>query len=329
MTSPTPQADFDSPWKEIIERYFPDFMAFFFPQAYTEIDWKRPYTFLDKELQQVVREAETGQRRVDKLVKVFLQDGQETWLLIHIEVQGQRETNFAERMYIYHYRIFDRYHRQVVSLAILTDDQRHWRPDRYRYERWGCRLSLDFPTVKLLDYEERQDELTTSDNPFATAVLAHLQTMATRQEPLERYAAKLRLAKMLYQRGYGRQDILELLRFIDWVMTLPGNLAQQFRHELTQFEEEMKMQYVTSMERLAIEEGKQTGKQEGKQEGIQEGILQSIVDALTVRFGEVSDEIVTPLDQVENVDMLRSIFRQAMTVDSLDAFVQLLSETTE
>ena len=122
---------------------------------------------------------------------------------------------------------------------------------------------------------------------------------------------------------------MELLRFIDWVMTLPGNLAQQFRHELTQFEEEMKMQYVTSMERLAIEEGKRTGKQEGKQEGIQEGILQSIVDALTVRFGEVSDEIVTRLDQVENVDMLRSIFRQAMTVDSLDAFVQLLSETTE
>lgn len=316
MTSANTATDYDSPWKEIIERYFPDFMAFFFPQAYAEIDWSRPYAFLDKELQQVVREAEVGARRVDKLVQVFLQDGQETWLLVHIEVQGQREAAFAERMYIYHSRIFDRYRRQVVSLAILTDDQLHWRSDHYRYERWGCRLSLDFPTVKLLDYKERQDELATSDNPFATAVSAHLQTMATRQVPLERYAAKLRLAKMLYQRGYGRQDILELLRFIDWVMMLPEDLAQQFRQELTQFEEERKMQYVTSMERLASEEGKQEGKQEG--------IRESIVDTLTVRFGEVSDEIVTGLDQVEDVDTLRSLRRQAMTVDSLDAFALLL-----
>lgn len=317
MTSANTATDYDSPWKEIIERYFPDFMAFFFPQAYAEIDWSRPYTFLDKELQQVVREAEVGARRVDKLVQVFLQDGQETWLLVHIEVQGQREAAFAERMYIYHYRIFDRYRRQVVSLAILTDDQLHWRPDHYRYERWGCRLSLDFPTVKLLDYEERQDDLMTSDNPFATAVSAHLQTMATRQAPLERYAAKLRLAKMLYQRGYGRQDILELLRFIDWVMTLPENLAQQFRHELTQFEEERKMQYVTSMERLASEEGQQ------------KGVRESIVDVLTVRFGEVSDEIVTGLYQVDDVDMLRSILRQAMTVDSPHTFAQLLPEVSE
>ncbi len=100
-------------------------------------------------------------------------------------------------------------------------------------------------------------------------------------------------------------------------MTLLGNLTQQFRHELTQFEEEMKMQYVTSMERLARKEGKQ------------KGIRESIVDVLTVRFGEVSDKIVTQLDQVENIDMLRSTLRQAMTVDSLDAFVQLFPEASE
>jgi hypothetical protein len=39
----------------VLERYLADFLAFFFPQAYAEIDWHRGYTFLDKELQQVVR----------------------------------------------------------------------------------------------------------------------------------------------------------------------------------------------------------------------------------------------------------------------------------
>lgn len=38
--------DFDSPWKEMLENYFPDFMAFFFPEAYQDIDWSRGYDVL-------------------------------------------------------------------------------------------------------------------------------------------------------------------------------------------------------------------------------------------------------------------------------------------
>ncbi len=147
----TPQADYDSPWKEIIERYFPEFMAFFFPQAYAAIDWSAGYTFLDKELQQVIRQAETGSRRVDKLVQVTrAHDSAEAWVLIHVEVQGQQEINFEERMYIYNYRLFDRYHRRVASLAILSDTNPNWHPQQYKYELFGCKVSLDFPTVKLL-----------------------------------------------------------------------------------------------------------------------------------------------------------------------------------
>jgi hypothetical protein len=39
-------------------------MAFFFPDAYAEIQWERGHEFLDKELIQVVRAAELGARRV-------------------------------------------------------------------------------------------------------------------------------------------------------------------------------------------------------------------------------------------------------------------------
>ncbi len=35
--------DYDSPWKEILEDYFQDFMAFFFPLAAAEIDWPRGF----------------------------------------------------------------------------------------------------------------------------------------------------------------------------------------------------------------------------------------------------------------------------------------------
>ncbi len=62
--------DYDSPWKETIEFFFEDFLAFFYPQAHEAIDWHKGYEFLDKELEKVVRDAELGRRLVDKLVRV-------------------------------------------------------------------------------------------------------------------------------------------------------------------------------------------------------------------------------------------------------------------
>jgi hypothetical protein len=73
-------------------------MAFFFPTAHAGIDWTRGYEFLDKDLQRVVRDAEMGRRLVDKLIRVWRLEGEEAWVLIHIEVQGQVEEGFAKRM---------------------------------------------------------------------------------------------------------------------------------------------------------------------------------------------------------------------------------------
>ncbi|MEH2178127.1 hypothetical protein [Nostoc sp.] len=63
---------------------------------------------------------------------------------------------------------------------------------------------------------------------------------------------KLHLTKRLYKRGYQREDIINLFRFIDWVMRLPEELENSFWQEVTQYEEEKKMPYITSIERRGI-----------------------------------------------------------------------------
>ena len=68
---------YDSPWKEAIERYFPEFMAFYFPDASAEIDWSKEHVFLDQELRAVVQDAEFGTRFVDRLVRVTVLSGDE------------------------------------------------------------------------------------------------------------------------------------------------------------------------------------------------------------------------------------------------------------
>jgi hypothetical protein len=40
--------DYDSPWKEALEHWFPEFLALLFPSISAEVDWLRGYQFLDK-----------------------------------------------------------------------------------------------------------------------------------------------------------------------------------------------------------------------------------------------------------------------------------------
>ena len=120
--------DYDSPWKEAVESYFPEFIEFYFPEASGQIDWARGHVFLDQELRAVVQDAELGKRFVDKLAKVALRDGSERWVYVHLEVQGSAQAEFAERMFVYHYRLFDRYRQPVASLALLADTTTSWRP---------------------------------------------------------------------------------------------------------------------------------------------------------------------------------------------------------
>jgi hypothetical protein len=99
-----PADDYDTPWKDAVTRYFPEFMAFYFPDASGQIDWARGYSFLDQELAQVVQDAELGRRLIDKLVQVATLNGDEHWVYVHIEVQGGHDSRFAERMFTYNYR---------------------------------------------------------------------------------------------------------------------------------------------------------------------------------------------------------------------------------
>jgi hypothetical protein len=126
--------DYDSPWKEALDVYFEAFLALFFPNVHRDIDWSRGYEMLDKELQQLLPKSAQGRRTVDKLVKVWRHNGVETWVLIHVEVQTRRQRGFGRRMFVYNCRIADRYNREVVSVAVLADDDPNWRPDRYEWE---------------------------------------------------------------------------------------------------------------------------------------------------------------------------------------------------
>lgn len=80
----------DGSWRKILDQLLPEFLAFFFHEVYQAVDFDKGVEVLDKEMQKLLpQEDEAGKRVVDKLVKVFLRDGSEKWLLIHIYYSEQ------------------------------------------------------------------------------------------------------------------------------------------------------------------------------------------------------------------------------------------------
>jgi hypothetical protein len=282
-----PQVDLDSPWKVILRTYFPQAIQFFFPDTATLIDWEQPWEFLDKEFQAIAREAEVGKRYADLLVRVRLLSGESVWLLLHIEVQGQYESQFAERVFIYNSRIFGLYGQIPVSLVILCDDRPNWRPQGYSADYPDTQLNFRFGMVKLLDWQDRLDELEASTNPFATVVMTHLKFQETRKNVQQLRDWKWRLTRALYDKGYGKQEIENLYQFIDWVIMLPEEMERALWQELKAFEEERKVTYVTNAEKFGFERGEQL----------------MLTRLLTRKLGGIPDELMAQIQTLSISDL--------------------------
>jgi hypothetical protein len=220
--------------------------------------------------------------------------------------------------------LFDRYHRLVASLAVLGDEREGWRPERFGYELWGCEVGFRYPVVKLLDYRDRWQELEASRNPFAVAVMAHLKTQETRHDARERQRWKLSLVRGLYERGFGREEIVDWFRFVDWLMRLPPVLEEGFWRQLREYEEQARMPYITSVERIGYQKGRQEGRQEGLREGIEqgirEGLLAGIELGLELRFGGEGLRLLPEIRELTDLAALRAVhegLKSARTADDL------------
>ncbi|MGH9833767.1 MAG: DUF4351 domain-containing protein [Blastocatellia bacterium] len=252
------------------------------------------YVFLDKELAKLGRRHAQGAKLADKLAQVWLKDGSELWVLLHTEVQGQAGAEFNQRVYVYNYKIVDRFGVEVVSLAVVTGKAGRTMLGRYETGRWGCRLVFEFPVVKLTDWRGGEAELEASDNPFAMVVLAQLRVLEAKGNTEKRYTAKKKLILLLLRRGYEHKRIESLLRFIDWIITLPDDLEDHLNDEMEQFVEDKSMPYVTSWERR----GERRGMKIGEEVGERKGRISVIVQQLKRRIGEIDAKIKERIEEL-------------------------------
>ena len=282
------KADYDGAWKEALDRYLREVLMLCFPAIAKEIDWETPLEFLDKELEAVVRDADLGKQRVDKLVKVRLRDGKTQWILLHVEIASQAYVDLGRTMYQYHHRLTDRFGQPVLSVAVLADDQRKWRPSFYKEDLLGCRLHFKFPICKLSDLGRRWAALEGCNNPAAIVIMAHLRALQTQADMPRRAQHAWDLMRLAHERGFERKDVLELVRLIDWLMTLPSDLKLALREQVLDYEEQNAMVHLSSFEIFSRQEGLEEGRQEARKNmaALVCRLLQKRLGILATEFAE-------------------------------------------
>ena len=310
----------DSPWKDTIDQFTRSFLEVTFPDVAAGIDWSVQPKSLEQELREITPASDIGAKRIDKLLNVRLLNGTDQWLFIHIEVQMQHDRDLPRRLFIYHYRIFDRYGVSPLTLAILGDASRTWRPTSYRHRHFGCGITFHFRICKTIDFKGKLDDPRHRHQQALFVIAAHLGTQQHRHNPAHLSAYRVDLTIQLTHEGYTDSEIHRLLRLIDWLMPLPDELRIQFRNQLQQRLPAKTMPHITLFEELALKEGLEKGLVEGRQEGIVQTAREAVLDVLDTRFGQVPASVRERVNSLCNEPTLKDLLRRAVRVSSLDEF---------
>lgn len=303
-------------WKGIIENLVDDFIRYFFPNYVKKIDFERGFEFLDTELQKLIPDNPGQNRHADKLIRVWLKDGLEAWFLIHVEVQGYQDIQFAARMFEYMYRIRDKYQQPVTGLAIYTDWNRRYHYTEFTETFLGTEVIYRFNTYVLRDHTPKI--LAQDVNPFAAVMEAAWQQLGRKKTDDQLYSSKLDLIKRLLKRKVSREKIVSIINFIKYFapFTNSENLFK-FEQDLNQL---IKADKPMGIEEAILEEVKKQGIEQGIEKGLEQGIelgetklkeelLKHAVPELA-QLGLEAERIAAILDL--EIDAVRKVMEEGM-----------------
>ncbi|MEY4902659.1 MAG: hypothetical protein RLZZ292_474 [Bacteroidota bacterium] len=222
--TPAIRINFDGTWKTITGELISDFLLFFFPDLYKDIDFAYEPEFLEQEFFQIVEDLST-KNITDKLVKLRLNSGEERWIFIHIEFQT--EGDIRERMFTYYRRILDRYGKEITALVIYTGASTPKKHDRYEsIPKYGTGVIYFFNSY--IVSKQVEEDLLQDNNPFSIVVLANLYVNKTKRNFKKRLKFKENLYELAQKRGYSFEKTAQLFIFVKELMRLTPDLEEEY-----------------------------------------------------------------------------------------------------
>jgi hypothetical protein len=111
----------------------------------------------------------------------------------------------------------------------------------------------------------------------------------------------------------------EVYGLIDWMMTIPKELQEEFNQQITQYEQEMKMPYITSIERSGEVKGKLIQTQ------------QIVKRLLHRRIGEIDSSLIHQVEAlpIEVLEELTDALLDFSTIADFEQWLENISKPEE
>ncbi|NEP76920.1 MAG: hypothetical protein F6K39_01275 [Okeania sp. SIO3B3] len=103
-----------------------------------------------------------------------------------------------------------------------------------------------------------------------------------------------------------------MFKIIDKMMALPPALQQNLESKINQYEEEQKMELLSTME----------------ERGMAKNCRQNILDLLQVRFLSVPETLVETLNNIEDLALLKQLLLETIGVNSVAEFEELIPDNS-
>jgi hypothetical protein len=129
-----------------------------------------------------------------------------------VEIQGYVDDNFAYRMFVYYYRILDLFGKPVASIAVLTDDNEEFCPDKFENKFLRTKVYFGFNSWKLA--AQTQQTFQNKRNIFSIVMeTAWLGLPKNRKDDETLFNHARQLIRKLLEGGFPKTKIRKVLQY--------------------------------------------------------------------------------------------------------------------
>jgi hypothetical protein len=292
--------DHDRLFKELLETFFVEFVELFFSEAYKAMDMEH-IKFLQQELFTDVTRGD--QHIVDILVETRLK-GEPGIILVHVENQAKVQRDFAERMFVYFSRLYQKYRCRILPIAVFSYPETRDEPAGFKMEfSFMPVLDFHFLTIELKKHNWR--EYIQSNNPVAAALLSKMG-----YHKQERVQVKLEFLRMLIHMELDPARMTLLTGFFETYLRLDETEERKLEEEMGKMDEKeagKMIELTTSWEKKGIAEGQAT----------------ILLKLLKKKFGIIPDELESQVRKLpsEKLQQLAEAIFDLETIDDVMDFL--------
>ena len=306
--------DHDGLFKQLLSNYFLEFIDLMLPDLASFVAGC-PFKFLDKE---IYKDVLSGSKGEADLVAEFSHEGIPS-LLVHVEIQSQRETDFSKRLFDYFCKLYARHNIPVYPVAVFAFSGKT-RQNKYFVDCADLQVvQFEYKPVNLnaLDWRNYKE----LDSPVIAALMPKMKIAGS-----EQVVVKLECLKMLSRLHLSHSEINLVGAFIDIYLPLSSQENVELSHmiaEMRGIEREGVMEIITSWEKK--------GRQEGLLEGRQQTSVKWACILIKQKFGQIPESVHEQLKPLTEAQLLSlgENFSSFSSLEELGAWLKRLEKSKQ